>query len=123
MPNGELKLQDVGLNSEQVKVSEMISLPFDEMQSLYEEKETHDFEFVAFTDDGLSNGYNRSLIVIKRKGTEAYYRFLAISYEGYLTFTKASRVFPVTTTFTRESYTKILDKEKDAEIIRTLSSN
>lgn len=116
----ELGLQELGMDNEKIKVSEMLAIPEEELQQLYEEKESKQFEFVDIKDDGYSNGYNRSLVIIRKKNTEAYYRFLAITYEGYVTFTKASRVFLKTTTYTRESYTNILEKEKDMKIIHQL---
>lgn len=128
MQADKVKIQKLGSDGEKVRVTETIEIPQLEMQLLYQEKDSEHFELVACKDDGYSNGYDRSLIVARKKGTEAYYRFLVIAYTGYanakhLTFTKASRVFPITTTYTRESYTTDLDTEKDAEIIRTLSSN
>lgn len=110
MEKTKLISKETGMNQEEVAVTEVIDIPEIELQCLAKGKDSDNYAFEDFITSGYSHGYERDLVAIRKKGTEDFYRFMVIAYSGYQTFTKASRVFPVTKTYTKTSYTTALDE-------------
>lgn len=116
--------KEIGWDKEKIVVTEVIELHESEATLLYNQKDSDNFEFVELNDNGFSMGYERTLVVARKKDTDAYYRFMAISYcDDELTFTKAQRVFLVTKTIIREDYTSVFEKEKHGDIIKTFPNH
>lgn len=115
-----MKIHEVGFERDKIKVTECISIPEEELAFLLKDTDSKNFEHVQTMDNGFSMGYLRTLYIVRKKGTDAHYRFMVITYEDDQTVTNAHRVFPVTKTFVRNDYTNVLDKEEDSEIIKGL---